>query len=376
MQGNYYYTILKKVLLLSVILLPFSAGAAFLHVGGEYFLKGSEELSDDTYVLAPKAAFSGTALGDAAVLAREIESHGEIGADALFLGEQITVGGSVGDDARVAGGVVAVSGDIAGDAVIFGSEITLTEGARIGGNLYLVGGRAELRGSVEGDVKALAGEIVFGGFVGGSAEAWGEVSATETARVAGDLIYHDSREIRVPDGVVSGEIIFDKRLEKGFLLPWSGRLPVVFGLMVLALGFVLLFFARARTEEVLLDAGANFWMQTLRGAIVFVLVPVVAVALVGTVVGFFIGVVLLSLFFAAVFLSLAGTGMLLGSAAERFLFRRSPFPLSYRPVLLGTVLFALLFVIPYIGFAINFVIFLSVLGALETAGYRYMTSLT
>lgn len=364
----------KRILILALAFLPLFVSAASLHVRNDYFLKGSEELAEDTYVLARAAAFSGTVAGDVAALAREIESYGRIAADALFVGERVLVGGSIGDDARLAGGVVTVSGDIAGDAVIFGSEIVIDKDARISGNLYLVGGRAELLGSVEGDMKALVGEITLRGTAGGSAEVWGVVSVSDTAHIAGDLIYHASREIRLPEKAVSGEIIFDKRAEQKFWLPWSSRLPAVFVLMVLALAVVLLYFARVRTEEVILDASAHFWMRALRGALGFVLLPVVAVLLGGTVVGFFVGVVFLLLFLVMVFLSITGTALLLGGAMEHFFFKRSPYPLSYRPVLLGTVLFALLFMVPYIGFAINFIIFLSVLGALETAGYRHITS--
>jgi hypothetical protein len=92
------------------------------------------------------------------------------------------------------------------------------------------------------------------------------------------------------------------------------------------------------------------------------------------VVGFFVGAALLLIFFFCALLSTAGAGVLLGAGIERFLFRRPPFPLSYRPVLLGILLFSFLFVIPYVGFVINFIAFLAVLGALMTQLYRHFVS--
>lgn len=366
----------KLLLTLVAVLFPLSTLAASIHLVGDYFLKGSEKAVDDVYALARDAVFGGIVQGDAVALSERIRSDGEISADALFVGESVTLGGAVGDDARLVGRSVIISGAVGDDVVAIASSVTAAPEASVGGNLYAVGGRVTLDGEIHGSVRALAKRTEVLGAVDGSVEVWGDLSLGDGARIGGDLIYHAPRERAVMKEQVGGEVIFVRTAREGAGL---GRLHELasglFSLQILsllALGFLLLALARERTEEVLIDVSERFWPRVLRGLLIAFVTPLAAALLFASVVGAAAGVVAVALFLAAFPLSLSFSGLLVGGVMERLLFKRSPFPLHSRPVLLGTVVFALLSVVPYVGPAVALILILASLGSIGTVFYRHL----
>lgn len=360
---------------LILVAMPIVALAAQVHIGSDYFLKGSEKAADDLYVLAPSATFAGAVSGDAVAVAEGITNQGDISADAFFLGERVVLGGRVGDDARLLGAQVLVSGEVFDDLLAIGPEISLLPSATVLGNLYTIGGRVKIAGRVAGSVRSFARETRIEGVVGGSVEVWGKVSLGERAVISGDLIYHAPREITIRKEQILGEVIFD-RVRDGERLPGlTGLFSGLFSLeilMMLAFGFVLLLLARERTEEVLLDTVSHFWPRVLRGLLILVLLPLAAVLLFASVVLLPIGVALAALLVVSLLAASAFAGILVGLWIERAFFKRSPFPLSWRPVLQGIIALSLISVLPYIGIAAHGVFLLAALGGLGTVFYRHL----
>lgn len=366
----------KTLCVLVFVAVPLVALAAQVHIGSDYFLKGSEKSADDLYVLAPSATLAGSVTGDAVAVARGIQSAGEVSADAFFAGERVVLGGRVGDDARLLGAQVLVSGDVSDDVLAIGSEITLLPSATVLGNLYAIGGRVKIAGEVAGNVQSVSRETRIEGPVGGSVEAWGAVSLGERATIGGDLIYHASREMTIPGEQVRGAVIFDpvREGDRG-LSRLTGLFSGLFSLellMMLAFGFTLLLLLRERTEEVMFDVLTQFWQRVLRGFLIALLLPLAALLLFASVVLLPIGIALAALSIASFLFASAFAGILVGAWIERALFKRSPFPLTWRPVLLGTLVLSLISVIPYIGGAFYLIVLLSALGGLGTVFYRYL----
>lgn len=368
---------LKKSLLFGVLFLPLAVSAATLHISDDYFLRGSEKATDDLYVLARRATIAGEVRGDAVALGQAISSHGEIGADVLFAGGAVDLRGRVADDARLLGGQIVVSGEVSHDLLAIGPEIEIVSSASVGGDLYAVGERMRMAGKVDGRVRFLGDELRIDGPVAGDVEAWGEVSFGERGKVGGDLIYHAPRELAIPKERVAKEVIFDEMPRGGMnaLAGLGGFFSGFFSLwalMTLTFGCALLFLARSRTEEVLLDAAGAFWLRVLRGLLIILLVPIAAFFLFVTVVGASLGIALAALLTAAAVASSALAGILLGMAGERVFFKRSAFPLTYRPVLLGGIALAAVSMIPYIGPLIYFLLFFAALGSTGTVFYRHL----
>lgn len=364
----------KPWLLLAGMLMPLTMFAAEIYIGDGYFLKGAEKTPGDIYVASDSALFSGSVSGDAIAAARTITSDGTIDEDALFIGETVVVSGRVSDDLRVIGGTARIQGAVLGDIVAIGASVSLAPEAAIAGNLYAIGGEVIIDGKVSGEVKAAGGNVRLTGSVGDSFEVWGDdVALSPAAAIGGDFIHHGAREARVAKGArVGGEMLFDKQEggSVGLIASFASGLFPFQLLMGLAGAFFLFLLFRERSEEILLDAFENFWRRVLRGLLLFIILPLASAFLLFTVVGIPLGIAFAALYLAGIILASACAGMLLGVALERPLFRRQAFPLSVRPVFVGTALLALLGALPYIGLVVVFIFTLASFGALGTIGWR------
>lgn len=367
---------LKKASLLLVFLVLPLFTSALVHIGGDYFLKGAESASDDIYILAETSAITGTVEGDITSLASHTISEATTTADALIIGSQVTLGGTVGDDARLVGETITLSGTVADDVIAIGVNVIVLPSASIVGNLYVVGGEVSIEGTVLGDVRVLAQRSKVGGTIAGNLELWGETEILPEASIDGDFIYHSKSEVDVPESAhIGGSLLFDNTEGNGLSLGNAGTLFggffSLYTIMLLALGFLLFFLFRDRTEEVLLEILPKFWPRLLRGILIVVSGPVLVAVLIGSIIGIPIAVVLFSVYLSFLVLGSAFSALTLGAWFERLLFKRSTFPLTYRPVLTGTIALSLLGSIPLVGFPIHLILLFASVGGIGTVFYRY-----
>lgn len=366
---------LKKALLVTLIVLPFTTFAGAIHFG-DYFLKSAEQAPDDVYaVLGRTATFVGSITGDAIAISRTIFSQSEISGDALFIGEDVSVLGKVLDDARLLGGrVITIDGTVLDDVVAIGSKVVVSPTGRIEGSLYAIGGEVEIHGTVLGDAKVHSARFLLTGAVEGILELWGKATFMESSRIGGDFIAHSTGKAEPPlNVVITGKTILDEA--KRGSMEFSPR--AFFGgffslktLMMLALGFMLFFLARERTEEVLLETLPHFAARILRGLLILIVMPLAIILLIPTIVGIPIALLLLALLLLLFLLSSACAGILIGVWSEQLFFKRSAFPLSYRPVLFGIVFLSILSLIPFVGLLVYGILFLAVAGSIGTLFYR------
>ncbi len=366
----------KALILLFVGFSPMFAFAASMHFG-DYFLKGAERVSD-VYVIGETATFAGIVDGDALSVADTIWSESDIFGDAFFIGQEMRLKGSVEDDARLFGGVITIDGTVTDDVVAIGSKVVVTQNAHIGGSLYVIGADVEIQGKVAGGIKVLSSKLLFTGEVQGDMEVWGRTEFKEPSRIGGDFILHSNGKSASPTNVViTGKTIFDEMGTITVDFPFDTLMRGFFSLkvlMMLAFSFALFFLVRERTEEVLLETLPFFGVRVLRGFLIFLVTPFVVLLLISTVVGIPIAMVLGAGMLILCLLSWACSGILLGALCERLFFKRSAFPLSYRPVLLGTLLMSVISLIPFIGHLFQGVFIFATAGSIGTLFFRHTRS--
>ncbi|MDO8564966.1 MAG: polymer-forming cytoskeletal protein [bacterium] len=368
---KYLYSALGLLLALPVLL-----HAADFNLTDSYFLKGGEATVDDVYTIGSSAVFSGRVGGDAISIGNNTRADGEIAQDALFVGERVTLLGTTSDDARLVGVSITLAGRVEDDAVLVGGSAVIEKAGSIGGNVYAAGNEVTIEGRVHGNVRAVGRIVRIGGQIEGDVEVWGDVALGSETVIEGDFIYHAKQEIQIPAGAqISGRVLFDEEGGGGIALPFGrDTLSGFFSLellMELALGFFLLLLVRERLEETLLDAVSAFWRRVLRGVLIMLLIPIASILFLVSVVGIPVAALLLFLLAAGFAVSIPLAGFMAGLWLERVLFKRSAFPLSYRPVLLGILLLALISLIPYVGFVANLLLILASLGSIGTVFYRH-----
>ncbi|MEK7170313.1 MAG: hypothetical protein AAB767_03435 [Patescibacteria group bacterium] len=367
-------TLVALLLLLLLLSTPLAAFAS-VHIGGDYFLKGSKTIFGNLYVLGESATFAGTVQGDIVSLASDMTSESTVKADILLIGGKVVLSGKVGDDARLIGQTVTVSGAVAGDVVAFGTRVIISPTSSVGGNLYVIGGDVSIQGKVAGEARVYARKTILAGTVEKGMESWGKLTLLPGAFVGGDLFYHMESEIAVPQGAsIKGGILRGETKNRHFAAAapsFRGLFPLGI-LSLLALGFLLLFLARNRTEEVLQDILPRCGQRLFRGTLIVVCGPVLIGFLLASVVGIPVALVFLCLYVSFLILGSAFGALLLGAWCERLCFKQSAFPLSYRPVLLGSFFLSLMLLLPYAGFFLFLILLLAGVGGLGTVVFGHL----
>lgn len=183
------------------------------------------------------------------------------------------------------------------DQIVLAGSVTVPRGERVG-EVVVFSGRATVNGVVTGDVVVLEGPIAVTGQVNGSViAADGVVRLAESARVGGDVLASDTVRTE-PGAEVRGEARGGIRFSLEGPLAALGKLlgPVAVSFSVLLTGLALVLLA-PRGADAVAEALAQAPLASLGwGIFLAITVPVTAVALVVSVLGYPLGL--------AVFLSL------------------------------------------------------------------------
>ncbi|MFB6281627.1 MAG: polymer-forming cytoskeletal protein [Haloferacaceae archaeon] len=285
--------------------------------------------------------------GDLTATGGAVEVYGVVDGDLEAYGGRVVIAenATVTGDVNAYAGVVRIEGTVEGQVVAYGGRVVETPTASVGESLGAVTGLARIGGRVRGDVIGIAGRVRL----------------DPTATVGGDVNYEGALSA-APDARVDGRV---RRLRDFGIgpAPPSGSSPALFvyGLLGnLVLGALLLSgvdgFSQSVVERAVLDPLSSLGL----GVAAAVAAPLLVVALVLSLVGLPVGVVLA--------LSLPAVGWI-GAVYGRFAV--GAWLLSYTEVetpwaglALGVVLVGLLGLVPYAGPALRGAVFALGAGAL------------
>jgi cytoskeletal protein CcmA (bactofilin family) len=225
-----------SLLALFVLTLTRPASAFDGRSGENIVIKSNEVIDDDLYVTAGLFILDGTVNGDLIAMGQTIIINGEVDGDVLTAAQTVVVNGRVTGAVRMAGSVLLLDeqASVGGDVIAAGYSLESRQGSGIGQDLLFAGRQLllagdvtrhahvstnafELRGAVGGSVGAGVGEA-DGGYAGPPPTLFMPPSSVpiptvdpgltiaQSARVAGDLQYTQSRELSFPAGVVAGEV--------------------------------------------------------------------------------------------------------------------------------------------------------------------------
>ena len=430
---NLIHKFLSVFVLAALLALALSTpAAAFDGRGGDrVVIESGEVVNDDLYVGAQEFVLDGTVNGDLIVFAQIVTINGKVDGDVMAAAQTVAVYGEVTGSIRVAGSVLLLGekASVDQDMVAAGYSFEGTEGSTIGQDLVFAGGQILLAGDVTRNVKVATGGAELRGNVGGNVNAEvGEpdqgpggpppamfmpqspiaapnvnpgLTIDPSAQVAGNLTYTQSKDVSVPTGVVSGEVVrnapranpnapreetaADKVLKWGLNLIRSSITLLLIGLVLL---WLFPFFVRGLSDQLQANPLPSLgWGAVAWAAYFFVLLVIVLVTILGGILfglltlgqlsGTVILLGLLSLFGLIVGFVLVTSlvaKVVFGTALGKWILLRLRSPLAehrYWPMVVGVLLTAAVIavlsfpLIPgFLGWLVNFAVILLGLGAL------------
>lgn len=327
-------------------------------------------MDEDVFAAGGDLIVTGRAGGDLIAAGGSVDIAAGDALDVIAAGGQLFVEGPVGEDAILAGGSVTISGSVAEDLIATGGQVRVSRGARIGDDVLIAGGSVRLDGDVGGNAVLAGGRLAVGGTIDGDLKAaGGRLEILSGARIAGSVSFRGGEApVISPGAVIGGEVEYVAEERFGRYsdghrgIGWGGGVWLALTMIVTGIVVILLLPGIAnggadRLRERPL-ASALIGLALLAG------IPVLAMLLMATVIGIPLGVIVMALYPASLFVGFVVAAFAL---SEWALHRRVTTPrLLQRFGAFALVVAALFlaFAIPWVGGWLALITLLFGLGAL------------
>ncbi len=360
-----FYTYL---LVATLLVLPSAAGAATFQTGEQPTTARGEVINDDIYIAGGNVTSNADIAGDLLAAGGNILVNSPVSGDLMVAGGNITVLGSVADDLRIVGGSIVISSTVGGDVIVGAGDVTLS-GERVGGDVAIAAGVVHVDTPIAGDARIGAGEVFINAPIAGDVELHADrVTIGENATISGTLTYTSPREAEVADGAQLGVVEYTERAQKsekgGAAMAALVSTGALIGVLVSLVGALVLgLLVRRFTAETVRMATAQPLAHLGWGVVALIVTPIVGILLLVTVIGAPFGIIALLLYVVYLILSSFLAPILLGSVLSRWVLKYGEYRVDWKTILIGVVAYAILSLIPIIGWIAQFGLFLIALGA-------------
>lgn len=361
-----------RILLLTLLLLFPSSALQAQQFGESVIRRGP--VNEDIYLAGGTVNLSIMAEGDVVVAGGNITIGDEIKGDVLLAGGSVTIRGKMHDDVRAAGGSLTLDAEVGDDALLAGGNVTLTPSTRVAGRAWLAGGRVDIAGFIGKELKAAGGRIVVTGEVMGDALLVGEnIELQPGAVIHGNLRYMSPKSAIIDKAAkISGTITHlpYPEHERGVASAAAGGIGFLISLMVTGTVLLLLFprFATAVTGRVVQSP----WISLGLGLAVLTATPLVIILLFTSLVGLWLGLILLAAYLIALLGGYLGGALAVGEIVLKRKRRKTEITRGWRVAALVITLSVagVLGLVPVLGGLIMFALLLFGLGGLSWQVYR------
>ncbi len=355
--------------LCAALAMPAPASATEFRKGNNIEVAKGETIKGDIYITGERARIDGTVDGDLIVFCQSLEINGHVTGDVISFSQSSRIYGQVDGNVRTFNNNITISGTVAKNVMGFDQSLVLDSNAKIGGSLTSFSESLTAEGTVGRDALLFFARATLAGKVGGSIRAKGDtLSIGSSAVIDGPVRFEGNKEAEVsPSAKLASPVEFHqlKRHESYrsahyyvWQVIWMAAF-VLFGMVLFALTPKFSGDAVRSAESY----GATFGL----GVLVLFGVPIAACIACITVVGLFIGVSTLFVWYASLYFAQVIVGALVG----QWLMGRTSelWPLIGR-MAVGVVIVRLLTTIPHLGGWLKFVAILWGIGAISLAIYR------
>lgn len=374
---------IKKVLLWIVstaMIIPSFASSAILKTGEDVSIKQTDPIEENVYTAGGNVFINSKIFGDLYTVGGNVLISEDISEDIVAVGGSVTFLGDSGGDVRVVGGNVLITGNVVGDLVVAGGSVTVSSGVVIGKDLIVAGGQVVVDGDVDGDVKMAGGVATINGHVKGEiiAKIDERLRVGDGAVVDGGLVYRarTSEVLSLSDSaVVTGETVFEERKfkghdkKKGLFATFAGFITLkLIALIITALALVYLF--KDFSNSVVSSVRQNIFKNLGKGFIALIVAPVLIIILFITLFGIPIGMLAFLSYILLIFISGIYSGVVVGSWASSAIHKTDGLTITWKNIVVGFVLLAILHFIPIFGWVVVMCIYLATVGSIMDAIHR------
>lgn len=355
--------------------MPTGASATEFRKADRVTIGKDEVVHSDLYVTGGQIRIAGTIEGDLVVAGGDVEVSGHVAGDMLSASGQVRMTGQVDGSIRGYAGNITIKGKVGRNVMTFGGDVNIDHDAAIAGSVTTGSGRLSLDGHVGRDLLAFAGQSNLSGAIDGSVKIrGGELNIDSSADIKGPIRFEGEREPQVSSQAkLASPVQFVKRMRgPNYSNPHYYIWQVIWMAAFILYGLVLYSLMPKFSQEAVKSA-EQYGAAAGLGVLVLFGVPIAACIACITVVGLFIGISTLFVWWASVYLAQVVVGTVVG---QWLMGRTSEFWPFVGRMAVGLVIVRLCTTIPNVGGWVKFVAILWGIGAISLAVFRRFQPVT
>lgn len=327
-----------------------------------------EAAEQDQYLFGRSVEVQAAVDGDVVAGGGDIRLVGDVHGDVMAAGGFISLSGTVSDDVRVAGGRVQVSARIGDDLLAAGGKVVLSSGTTVDGRAWMSGSELEIDGSIGGELRASGRRVRLAGEVRGDARITAEeLELLPGAVVHGTLVYRSPQRARIDSQAEVRRGVRQVPMDAPAPGPGPAGLEWLAPITLATAAVVLYLLFPRRATATARRIGRSPWAALGLGLAVLTATPLVVALLFASVLGVWLGLILLAAYLAALPAGLLLGLLFVGDAGAQAVHRR-PEPGKGRTafwLLLSVVALWLSGGLPLLGGLVGLALLLAGLGALS-----------
>ena len=353
----------------TMLAMPAPASATEFRKGDTVTVAKEETIKGDAYITGTRVRINGTVDGDLIVFCQSLDVSGHVTGDVLTFSQSTRINGQVDGNVRGANNNLTITGTVGKNVMVFEETLTLDANGKIGGSLTSFAENVGAEGSVGRDALLFFAHATLAGKIGGGVRAKGDTLVIGSTGVIDGPVHfegHKPPEVS-PSAKLASPVEF-KQMEKkssyreGHYYIWQ----VIWAAAFILFGLVLFALMPKFSQEAVKSA-EHYGAAAGLGVLVLFGVPIAACIACITVVGLFIGISTLFLWYASLYFA----QIIVGAVIGQWLMGRTSelWPLIGR-MAVGLVIVRLCTTIPHLGGWVKFAAMLWGIGAISLALYR------
>jgi cytoskeletal protein CcmA (bactofilin family) len=356
--------------LCTLLALPTGASATEFRKGDVVTVSAEETIKSDMYVTgARRVRIEGTVDGDLIVFCESLDISGHVTGDVLNFSQSARITGRVDGNVRGANNNLTITGTVSKNVLTFEETLTIDPAGKVGGSLTNFSANLGMEGSVGRDALLFVAHGHLEGKIGGGVRARGDsLSIGSGAVIDGPVHFEGHNRPEVSSSAKLASPVEFKQMEKkesfreGSYYIWQ----VIWGAAFILFGLVL-FTLMPKFAQDTVVAAEQIGVTAGLGVLVLFGVPIAAVIACITVVGLFIGLSTLFVWYASLYFA----QIIVGAVIGQWLMGRTSelWPLIGR-MAVGLALVRLCTTIPHVGGWVKFAAILWGIGAISLSLYR------
>jgi cytoskeletal protein CcmA (bactofilin family) len=353
----------------TALAMPSVSSATEFRKGDSATVGRDENIKGDIYLFGNRSKVEGTVDGDVVILGHDAVVSGHVTGDVISFSQVLQITGQVDGNVRSFVNTLTVTGTVGKSVSVFGDSINLDSNGKIGGSLTTFAGSLSLEGQLTRDLLVFSKHTEISGPIGGGIHDKGEtLSITGRASVGGPIWYEGKKEAEVSS---TAKLAFPVEYHKPETTTNASRGAYFIWQIIWAAAFVVfglvLFTLTPQFSGEAVDSAERYGASLGLGVLVCFGVPIAALIACITVVGLFVGISTMFVWYVALYYS----QLIVGGLVGQWLLGRSRelWPFIGRAIL-GVLIVRLCTTIPRAGGWIKFAVIVWGMGAISLALYR------